>query len=283
MSEPDPEGVLRVCATPIGNLGDLTERVRVALIEADVVACEDTRRTRPLLTSIGSKARTVSVHEHNEESRIAGLLAELAAGASVCLVSDAGLPAVSDPGRALIAAAIEDSRHVEVLPGASAVTTALVASGLAADRFAFLGFLPRGERRLGELLDEADAWQIPLVCFEAPGRLPATLRSLAARAPERPLAVCRELTKRFEEIARGSAAELSIRFAEPPKGEITLVLDRLVIARELTDSATVDEAIDVLLQAGLSVRDCSNLLTRLTGDGRRELYARILERRGRKL
>ncbi len=279
MTDADAPGVLRVCATPIGNLGDLTGRVRSALLDADVVACEDTRRTRPLLTHVGSKARTVSLHEHNELARTATLVAEIEAGRSVCLVTDAGLPAVSDPGRTLISATLDAGQRVEVLPGASAVTTALVASGLAADRFAFLGFLPRGGRRLVELLDEADRWHLPLVCFEAPGRLPATLRALATRAPARRIAVCRELTKRFEEVVRGTAIELADRFDEPPRGEITLVLDRVEGTLRETAPGDVDEAVDALGRAGLSVRDSADLLARLTGSPRRALYQRVLERR----
>jgi 16S rRNA (cytidine1402-2'-O)-methyltransferase len=273
-------GVLVVCATPIGNLGDLTERVREALVAAEVVACEDTRRTRPLLTHIGSTARTLSLHEHNEQARAGSLVAEIAAGRRICLVSDAGLPAVSDPGRALISAVLDAGLPVEVLPGASAVTTALVASGLAADRFAFLGFLPRGPRKLAEVLDATDPWDLPLVCFEAPGRLPGTLRILAGRAPTRRLAVCRELTKRFEEVVRGPAAEVAERFQEPPKGEITLVLDRAGPSVRRTDDEAVDEAIASLARGGLSVRDSADLLARLTGASRRDLYERVLERRG---
>ncbi len=276
MSAAGRAGALRVCATPIGNLCDLTDRVRMALVAADLVACEDTRRTRPLLTHIGSRARTVSLHEHNEDERAGALVAEIAAGRSVCLVSDAGLPAVSDPGRALIEAVLEAGHAVEVLPGASAVTTALVASGLAADRFAFLGFLPRGARRLGEVLDEADGWSAPLVCFEAPGRLPRTLQALAARAPDRRIAICRELTKRFEEIRRGTAADLAVALPEPPKGEITLVLEPVPATAVPVEPAAVEEAIDALGRSGLSVRDSADLLARLTGAPRRALYERVL-------
>jgi 16S rRNA (cytidine1402-2'-O)-methyltransferase len=272
-------GALVVCATPIGNLGDLTERVRAALVAADIVACEDTRRTRPLLTHIGSTARTLSLHEHNEAARAGALVAEVAAGRTVCLVSDAGLPAVSDPGRTLIAAVLDAGHRVEVLPGASAVTTALVASGLVADRFAFLGFLPRGARKLSELLDSTDPWDVPLVGFEAPGRLPATLRTLAGRAPDRRLAVCRELTKRFEEVARGTAGELADRFSQAPKGEITLVLDRGAGAVREADPDAVDAAIAAFGRGGLSLRDSAELLARLTGGSRRSLYERALERR----
>ena len=215
---------LAVCATPIGNLEDVTLRVLAELAAAEVVLCEDTRHTRGLLQRHGIEARLVSYHEHNEAQRTAELLPRLAAGQRVALVSDAGMPGVSDPGVRLVRAALEAGVEVTVLPGPSAVETALVASGLVAEQYRFLGFLPRGEKRLAELWAELGPWPWPAVAFESPQRLPATLRSLAAAAPAREVAVCRELTKRFEEIARGTAAELAERFSEPPKGEITLVL-----------------------------------------------------------
>src|SRR6478736_2564316 len=215
---------LAVCATPIGNLEDVTLRVLAELAAADVVLCEDTRHTRVLLGRHGIEARLLSYHEHNEAKRTAEFLPRLQAGERIALVSDAGLPGVSDPGARLVRAALDAGVDVTVLPGPSAVETALVASGLVAEQYRFLGFLPRGEKRLAELWTELEAWPWPAVAFESPQRLPATLRSLAAVAPERAVAVCRELTKRFEEIARGTASELANRFTEPAKGEITLVL-----------------------------------------------------------
>src|SRR5205814_1805021 len=207
---------LAVCATPIGNLDDVTLRVLAELGEADVVLCEDTRHTRVLLERHGIKARLLSYHEHNEAKRTAELLPRLEAGERVALVSDAGLPGVSDPGARLVRAALDAGVDVTVLPGPSAVETALVGSGLVAKQYRFLGFLPRGERKLAELWNELRGWPWPAVAFESPQRLPATLRSLAAADPEREAAVCRELTKRFEEIVRGTAAELAERFGAPP-------------------------------------------------------------------
>src|ERR671914_152435 len=215
---------LAVCATPIGNLEDVTLRVLDELRGADVVLCEDTRHTRILLDRHGIKARLLSYHEHNEAKRTAEVLPRLQAGERVALVSDAGMPGISDPGARLVAAALEQGVPVTVLPGASAVDTALVASGLPAERYQFVGFLPRGARALATLWEELSGWPHPVVAFESPQRLPATLRSLAEAQPEREVAVCRELTKRFEEVVRGRADELAARFAEPPKGEITLVL-----------------------------------------------------------
>src|SRR5207249_825763 len=198
---------LSVCATPIGNLEDVTLRVLRELGEADVVLCEDTRRTRGLLERHGLRARLVSYHEHNEAKRAAELLPRLVSGERVALVSDAGLPGISDPGARLIAAALAADVPVTVLPGPSAVETALVASGLLGERYQFVGYLPRGEKALASLWRELARWPWPVVAFESPQRLPRTLRSLAAALPGRQVAVCRELTKHFEEIVRGTAEE----------------------------------------------------------------------------
>src|SRR6266513_2111298 len=202
---------LAVCATPIGNLDDVTLRVLAELRAAEVVLCEDTRHTRGLLERHGIAARLLSYHEHNEAARTAELLPRLEAGERMALVTDAGLPGISDPGARLVRAALDAGVPVTVLPGPSAVETALVASGLVGERYQFLGFLPRGEPGLARLWKELRAWPWPAVAFESPQRLPAALRSLAAASPERPVAVCRELTKRFEEVVRDSAAELAAR------------------------------------------------------------------------
>jgi 16S rRNA (cytidine1402-2'-O)-methyltransferase len=265
---------LAVCATPIGNLEDVTLRVLAELAAADVVLCEDTRHTRGLLRRHGIDARLVSYHEHTEAQRTAELLPRLAGGERVALVSDAGMPGVSDPGGRLVRAALEAGVEVTVLPGPSAVETALVASGLVAEQYRFLGFLPRGEKRLAELWSELAAWPWPAVAFESPQRLPTTLRSLAAVAPDREVAVCRELTKRFEEIARGTASELAERFSEPPKGEITLVLGPG--AGPGADDAGALEAVAELIAAGVPRKQAAELVSRLTGVARNRLYKQSL-------
>src|SRR2546421_2970260 len=196
---------LAVCATPIGNLDDVTLRVLEELRAADVVLCEDTRRTRGLLERHGVSARLLSYHEHNEARRTAELLPRLEAGERIALVADAGMPAVSDPGARIVRAALDAGVEVTVLPGPSAVETALVASGLVGGRYQFLGFLPRGAKALDGVWEELRASSSTTVAFESPQRLPATLRSLAAAEPEREVAVCRGLTKRFEEGVRGTA------------------------------------------------------------------------------
>ncbi|MGI9116058.1 MAG: 16S rRNA (cytidine(1402)-2'-O)-methyltransferase, partial [Gaiellales bacterium] len=251
-------GRLTVCPTPIGNLDDLTPRVRAALGACDAVACEDTRRTGQLLHLLGIDARMTSIEAHREEAAIPGILRRLEAGEHVCLATDAGMPLVSDPGAATVRAAIAAGVEVEVLPGADAVTTALVASGLPADRFAFIGFLPRAAGAIGRVLDEADAWGVTLVAFESPNRLPATLALLARRAPDRPAAVCRELTKAHEEVARGSAAELAERFAAAPKGEVALVLGPVAAAG--ADTAAIEAALAELRERGLGAKDAARLV-----------------------
>src|SRR2546421_10157002 len=176
---------LAVCATPIGNLDDVTLRVLAELGAADVVLCEDTRHTRGLLQRHGIRARLVSYHEHNEAKRSAELLPRLAAGERMALVSDAGMPGISDPGARLVAASLEAGVPVTVLPGPSAVDTALAASGFASDRYQFLGFLPRRKTALAAVWSELRAWPFAAVAFESPQRLPGTLRSLADADPER--------------------------------------------------------------------------------------------------
>lgn len=263
---------LVVCATPIGNLEDVTLRVLRELGEADVVLCEDTRRTRTLLERHGIQARLVSYHRHNEAKRVRELLPRLEAGERIALASDAGLPGVNDPGAPLISAAIEGGVEVTVLPGPSAVETALVASGLVGERYAFVGYLPRSREALERLWGETATWRSPVVAFESPKRLPGSLRSLAAADPERPVAVCRELTKRFEEIVRGSAQDVAARFAEAPKGEITLVFGPSVQDAGGADESEAVAAVGELVEAGLPRRRAADLVSRLTGIPRNKLY-----------
>ena len=269
--------MLSVCATPIGNLEDVTLRVLRELGEADVVLCEDTRHTRGLLERHGIRARLLSYHQHNEAARVAELLPRLQAGERVALVSDAGLPGVNDPGARLIAAALEGGVPVTVLPGPSAVETALVASGLVGERYSFLGYLPRGEKQLAAVWAELAASPHPAVAFESPRRLPATLRSLAASLPERQVAVCRELTKRFEEVVRGSAAELAERFAEAPKGEITLVLGGGEAGAAVGDEGDALAAVAELVAAGVPRRRAADVVARLTRVSRNTLYSKSLQ------
>jgi 16S rRNA (cytidine1402-2'-O)-methyltransferase len=263
---------LAVCATPIGNLEDITLRVLAELREAVVVLAEDTRHTRGLLERHAIRARLVSYHEHNEAERVAEFLPRLEAGERIALVSDAGMPVVSDPGARLVRAALAAGVAVTVLPGPSAVETALIASGLAEGGYGFIGFLPR---KAGELAAvwESLAAEVPVVAFESARRLPATLRSLATFDAARPVAVCRELTKRFEEVARGTAAELAARFSTAPKGEITLVIGAGAAAA--ADAAKAVEALAAvaeLVAAGTPRKVAADVVARLTGRARNGLY-----------
>jgi 16S rRNA (cytidine1402-2'-O)-methyltransferase len=262
---------LAVCATPIGNLEDVTLRVLRELAEVELVLCEDTRHTGKLLERHGIRARLLSYHEHNEAARTAEVLPRLQAGERIALASDAGLPAVSDPGARLIAAAIVAGVPVTVLPGPSAVETALVASGLAGEHYQFVGYLPRGGRALRALWEELGAWPHPVVAFESPRRLPASLSSLAEADPIRPVAVCRELTKRFEEVVRGSATEVAEHFSEPPKGEITIVVGGAP-AVEVADAQAALEAVAELVAEGVGRRRAAEIVSRLTGVARNRLY-----------
>ena len=263
---------LAICATPIGNLGDVTLRVLQELADADLVLCEDTRRTRILLGRHGVQATLESYHRHNEATRLGAVLTRLLQGARIALVSDAGLPGVNDPGARLIGAALDSGVPVTVLPGPSAVETALVASGLVSDRYQFVGYLPRrdGERRA--LVEELARWPHALVAFESPRRVPATLSVLAEVMPERRGAVCRELTKRFEEIARGTLEELASRFAEPPRGEITIVLGTYEVAGADVDESAAVGAIAELVSAGVPRRQAAGIVSRLSGVPRNALY-----------
>jgi 16S rRNA (cytidine1402-2'-O)-methyltransferase len=265
---------LLVCATPIGNLDDVTLRVLEALRSADLVLCEDTRHTRILLERHGIAPRELrSLHRHNEARRIAELLPRLRAGERIALCSDAGTPGIADPGARIVDAAIREGIGVQVLPGASSVTAALVASGLGGDEgFRFLGWLPRKESERAALWEELRAATSPSVAFESPRRLPASLASLAAAAPARQVAVCRELTKKFEEVVRGTAADVAARLGEPPKGEVVVVVGP---GGEIAPSALVAEAtaaVAELVRAGTPRKVAASVVSRLTGIARNELY-----------
>ena len=265
-------GRLVVCPTPIGNLEDVTLRVLAALREADIVACEDTRRTRVLLDRYGVRAHLVSYHEHNEAERTAELEQQLRDAAVVALVSDAGMPLVSDPGYVLVAGCVAAGLAVEVLPGPSAAIAALVASALPADRWRFVGFLPRKRGELVEVFGSPET----LVAFESPRRVAASLRVLAELDPERPVAVCRELTKVHEEVVRGSAAELASRYAdEPPRGEVVLVVGAAPAVDG--DLGPALEALRRLVDAGAKPRPAAGVVADLTGVSANGLYRALTE------
>jgi 16S rRNA (cytidine1402-2'-O)-methyltransferase len=266
-------GRLVVCATPIGNLEDITLRVLSALRDADVVACEDTRRTRVLLERYGVSAALVSYHEHNERERAAELVRRMQGGEVVALVSDAGMPLVSDPGYVLVQGCVAAGLEVEVLPGPSAALAALVASALPSDAWRFVGFLPRKRAALEEVFASPET----VVAFESPRRMAASLAVLAALDAERPVAVCRELTKLHEEVVRGPAGELAARYAlGDPKGEIVLVVGGAPRPSGV-DSAAVD-AVRRLIEAGARPRPAAAVVAELTGASANALYRAVAER-----
>jgi 16S rRNA (cytidine1402-2'-O)-methyltransferase len=268
-------GRLVVCPTPIGNLEDVTLRVLAALREADVVACEDTRRTRVLLDRYGVSGRLVSYHEHNEKARSAELVGRMRSGEVVALVSDAGMPLVSDPGYVLVHACVAAGLPVEVLPGPSAAITALVASGLPASEWHFVGFLPRKKGELSRVLTAGGG---TLVAFESPRRVPGTLALLASLDPSREVAVCRELTKAHEEVVRGSAAELAERYAEaPPRGEVVLVLGPATEAPSPDADPAGLDALRRLVDAGAHPRKAAGVVAELTGGSANALYRALTE------
>ncbi len=265
-------GALVVCPTPIGNLADVTLRLLEELRAADVVACEDTRRTRVLLDRHGISVPTLSVHEHNEAVRAAEITERVRAGDRVALASDAGMPGVSDPGSRVVAAVAAAGLPVTVLPGPSAVTAAVAAAGLGGGGFVFTGFLERPAGRAAAQVARCSGLGLPVVAFESPRRLPATLAALAEAEPLRVAVVCRELTKLHEQVERGTLAELAGRFATPPKGEITLVL-----AAASRAGGQHDVPADALaeLASVLGSRRAAALASRLTGVPRNRLYKAV--------
>ena len=273
------QGALVVCATPIGNLDDSSPRLAAALAGADLVACEDTRRARRLLDHLGVQARLVSYHDVNERRRAGELADMVAAGERVALVSDAGMPAVSDPGWQLIQLCLARDLPVEVVPGPSAVLAALVLSGLPADRFCFEGFLSRKAgaraRRLAELAGEPRT----MVFFEAPHRVADPVAAMAeAFGPERRAAMARELTKLHEEVVRASLAELAAHLAErPARGEITLVVAGVAAAG--SEDADLAALVAERVAGGEDAKAAMRAVAKAAGASRRDVYQAVLDAR----
>jgi len=270
-------GSLSVVATPIGNLGDLSPRAADVLRAADLVLAEDTRHTGRLLAHVGSSAPQRSLHEHNERARVDEVVERIAAGAHVALVTDAGTPLVSDPGLVLVRACIAAGIAVVPVPGASAVLAALVASGLASDRVAFDGFLPRRGRARGERLAALADEPRTVVLFLSPHRAAEDLADLAdACGEERPAALCRELTKLHEEVRRGTLGALRDGAADGLRGELTLVVAGAPEpeAPEVDDAELVVE-VEALVAAGLSTRDAVGAVATARGLRRRDVYAAV--------
>jgi 16S rRNA (cytidine1402-2'-O)-methyltransferase len=267
---------LHVVATPIGNLRDVTLRALETLAAADLIACEDTRVTRKLIDHYGITTPLTPYHEHNAAQARPKILARLASGGAVALVSDAGTPLISDPGFKLARAASAAGHAVTALPGASAVLAALTVSGLPTDRFVFEGFLPPREGQRRKRIDEIKLIPATLVLFETGPRVAAALADLAAALGPREAAVCRELTKLYEEVRRGDLASLARDYAasEEPRGEIVIV-----IAPPLAPASDAADLDALLRQAlgRLSVKEAVGEIAAVTGRPRREVYQRALE------
>ncbi|MBK5219357.1 MAG: 16S rRNA (cytidine(1402)-2'-O)-methyltransferase [Thermoleophilia bacterium] len=273
-------GRLIVCPTPIGNIDDVSPRMRNALVTADYIACEDTRRTGALLDRLGIKPppRMVSNHEGNETARATELAQRIERGDVITLVSDAGMPAISDPGYKLIHRCIERDLEVTVLPGPSVVPVALVASGLPTDRWRFEGFLPRRAGEMERVLRSTET----VVAFESPRRVGESLAALAALAPDRQAAVCRELSKIHEEVARGSLGELARRFRGDVKGEIVLVIAPTESTTHDKDVGFAVDALRHLVQSGARPRAAASVVAALTGTRANDLYKALTGREARR-
>jgi 16S rRNA (cytidine1402-2'-O)-methyltransferase len=270
-------GRLYIVATPIGNLEDITYRAVRVLGEADAIACEDTRQTHKLLEHYGIRKPTISYHEHNEAERTEELLLRLQAGAVIALVSDAGMPLVSDPGYRLVHAAVAAQIPVEPLPGASALLTALAASGLPTDSFHFGGFLPPRSGQRQRALDALKAEAATLIFYEAPHRILEALETVEQVLGERQVVVARELTKLHEEFLRGTAGEVRALLAarDAVKGEITLLIGKAL--EPPADDTPLPDAVHALEAAGVARMDAIKQVARRRGLGKREVYDSLLE------
>ncbi|HLJ14883.1 MAG TPA: 16S rRNA (cytidine(1402)-2'-O)-methyltransferase [Bryobacteraceae bacterium] len=265
-------GILYIVATPIGNLEDLTYRAARILGEVALIACEDTRQTRKLLEHYGIHKSLISYHEHNEASRARELVEKLASGESIALVSDAGVPLISDPGYRLVRAAIDAGISVTPIPGASAALTALSASGLATDSFRFAGFLPPKRTQRLKLLSAIKGAPETIVFYESPHRLLESLEDIEQTLGSRPIVVARELTKLHEEFLRGTASELREMLAARPsiKGEITLLIGKAAAIE--TANGPIAEAVAAHERSGLSRMDAIKAVARERGLSKREVY-----------
>ena len=275
-------GTLHIVSTPIGNLEDVTYRAIRVLRDVDLIAAEDTRRTARLLHHYGIATRCISLHEHNEARRTTGLLARLAEGGTLAMVSDAGTPLISDPGRRLVRAAIGAGLRVEAVPGASAVLTALVASGLAEDSFTFAGFPPARSKDRKQWYGALAREPRPVVFFEAPHRIRASLADLAAVSGNRTIAVCREMTKAHEELMVGPVSDVADALDEP-RGEFTVVLtpaERAAVRPEVPSEGKLLEEFCQLTDRGLSRRESIRLLATKYDVSSRRVYQAIEGARG---
>ncbi len=281
-----PPGVLFVVATPIGNPDDISARAIRTLADADLIACEDTRRTCQMLASHQIRTPTISYFEHNEERRVPELIERLGAGEKIALVTDAGTPAISDPGFRIVRAALEAGIRVVAIPGASAAIAALSVSGLPTNRFTFEGFLATKDASRRRALDELRTEPRTMIFYEASRRLADTLAAMSsAFGDSRPAAVVREISKTYEETIRGTLADLERRFrANPALGEVTIIVEGAAgtvppASEGAPITLEIPIIVDALRDAGLSLKQASAVVAKLTGRGRREVYQDALKSR----
>lgn len=270
------EPKLYLCATPIGNLGDITRRVLDTLAAVDVIFCEDTRNSGAMLNHLGIKCRLESCHEHNEESAAKRIIEIISSGKAAAYISDAGMPCISDPGERLVHACIENGVPFEVLPGASASLTAAIMSGLPTKRIYFAGFLPRENNERAELISEIKKVRATIVIYESPYRATDTLKELYELLGDRDAALVREITKLYEETVRGKLAELYDSFREKaPKGECVIVIAGAKGNEKPVES--LDELLKRLMKAGMSVKDAAKQASMLHDVPKSEAYRRANE------
>ncbi|HHV64978.1 MAG TPA: 16S rRNA (cytidine(1402)-2'-O)-methyltransferase [Peptococcaceae bacterium] len=279
------EGLLYICATPIGNLADITLRVLDTLKNVDFIAAEDTRHSRKLLNHYGIKTPLLSYHQHNERQRTAEIVQRLKNGEKGALISDAGMPGISDPGQVLIRECLAENIPIDVLPGPNAAITALVLSGMPADSFLYLGFLPTGKKERREVLAQVAELPYTLIIYEAPHRLLSTLEDILEILGEREAAVARELTKIHQQVHKGLISELLAEFqGVPPKGECCLLLAPYNAEKKTGEPAAWLEELRRLEEAGVDRKEAMKTVAKLYGIRKRDIYEACLvmeEKKGR--
>lgn len=280
MTETVKQGILYLCATPIGNLEDITLRARRILQEVSLIAAEDTRHTRKLLSFFDIHTPLTSYHEHNKREKGPKLIDEMKQGKNIALVSDAGTPGISDPGRDLVALAVEEGITVIPIPGPAAVVTALVSSGLPTDRFVFEGFLPRTKRERSRVMAQMVSEERTTVLYESPQRLLKTLQEIMALAGDRNAAVTRELTKVHEQIIRGKISSLLEYFGcHPPRGEITVVLEGRPPEKKAPPVGSPEDIaglVEDLMAKGIEKKEAIKEVAKTIGLSKREVYNTVI-------
>ncbi len=277
MAEVFQKGTLYLCPTPIGNLEDMTYRAVRCLKEADLIAAEDTRHTRQLLQCFAIDTPLVSYHEHNKDSKGPELIERLQEGLMIAVVSDAGMPAISDPGADLVRLAIEADIPVVPLPGANAALTGLVASGLDTTRFSFLGFLPKTKKHRIPVLQKLKEREDTLIFYEAPHRIETVLEEMQAELGDRHAVLCRELTKRYEEFLRGTLSEILARLREQgPRGEFVVLVSGYSGGEDVQEAADYPSLVQSYMERGLSKKDAIRETAKQLGVSKRDVYQAVI-------